>query len=130
MNVRVESKPVGGLRHPDSPRDCRAVGAVLSLVGNKWSVMLIEKLGERSMRFSEIRRSMGGISQRMLTLTLRDLEHEGLVTRTVHPTVPPQVDYRLTMLGRSLWEVVHPLGMWARAHMLEMAEAREAFDHF
>ena len=128
MHGRSKSKQVRDLRHPESPEDCRAVGAVLALVGNKWSVMLIVQLGERSMRFSEIKRTIDGISQRMLTLTLRDLEREGLVRRTVYPTTPPQVDYRLTMLGRSLWQVVHPLGMWARTHMLEMTKAREAFD--
>ena len=113
---------------PESPEDCRAVGTVLALVGNKWSVMLIVKLGERPMRFNEIKRAIGGISQRMLTLTLRDLEREGLVTRTVYPTTALTVDYKLTKLGHSLWQVVHPLGVWARIYMTEMAEARQTFD--
>jgi DNA-binding HxlR family transcriptional regulator len=76
----------------------------------------------------EIKRKINGISQRMLTLSLRDLEREGLVTRTIYSTIPPQVDYKLTVLGRSLWQVVHPLGVWARIHRLEMTKAREAFD--
>src|SRR5690242_21824251 len=76
-------------------------------------------------RFNEIKRQVGGISQRMLTLTLRGLERDGLVTRTVFPTVPPRVDYELTALGRSLWDPVDALGAWARAHMGEIEAARQ-----
>ena len=84
------------------PGDCRAIGDVLARVGDKWSVLVVSRLGEGPLRFNELRRSIGGISQRMLTLTLRGLERDGLVTRTVFPTIPPRVDYALTPLGRKL----------------------------
>jgi len=82
--------------------DCRAVSSVLARVGDKWSVLIIMLLGDGTKRFNEIKRMVGGISQRMLTLTLKGLERDGLVTRTVFPTIPPRVDYELTNLGRSL----------------------------
>ena len=110
------------------PEECRAVGAVLSLVGDKWSVMIIVALGSGTMRFTEMKRYIGGISQRMLTLTLRGLERDGLVTRTQFETIPPRVNYELTALGRSLRQVVEPLGAWARAHMNDMKRARETYD--
>src|ERR1700677_3858737 len=75
------------------PGDCRAIGDVLARVGDKWSILVVSRLGEGSLRFNELRRSIGGISQRMLTLTLRGLERDGLITRTVTPTVPPRVNF-------------------------------------
>ncbi len=78
---------------PHIPGDCRAVGSVLARVGDKWSVLVIMLLSDGPRRFNEIKRMVGGISQRMLTLTLRGLERDGLVTRTVFPTIPPRVDY-------------------------------------
>ncbi len=116
-------------RHID-PTDsgCLAAREVLKLVGDKWSVLVVGLLGEGSQRFSELRRSIEGISQRMLTLTLRGLERDGLVTRTVFPTIPPRVDYALTPLGRTLLEPVRALAAWAEAHREEMQAARERFD--
>jgi DNA-binding HxlR family transcriptional regulator len=111
-----------------APEECRAVGAALSLIGDKWSVMIIVALGSGAMRFTEMKRYIGGISQRMLTLTLRGLERDGLVTRTQFETIPPRVDYELTALGSSLRQVVEPLGAWARAHMNDMKRARETYD--
>ncbi len=108
--------------------DCRAVSSVLARVGDKWSVLIIVLLGDGPHRFNEIRRMVGGISQRMLTLTLRGLERDGLVTRTVHPTIPPKVEYALTDLGRSLWKAVEPLGLWARGHIPDIQDARRRFD--
>ena len=108
--------------------DCRAVSSVLARVGDKWSVLIIVLLGDGPKRFNEIKRMVGGISQRMLTLTLRGLERDGLVTRTQFPTIPPRVDYELTQLGRSLWEAVKPLGEWAQGHVRHIARARAAFD--
>src|SRR5256714_14023782 len=96
------------------PEDCRAVSEVLSRVGDKWTILVVSELGNGPKRFNEIRRSLGSISQRMLTLTLRGLERDGFVTRTVFPTVPPRVDYELTKLGRSLLEPVSGIGLWAR----------------
>jgi DNA-binding HxlR family transcriptional regulator len=113
--------------HPESA-DCRAVSTVLARVGDKWSVLIVAMLGDGPKRFNEIKRMVGGISQRMLTLTLRGLERDGLVTRTVYPTVPPRVDYELTELGHSLWKPVEALGAWARQNQAEIAAARRRFD--
>jgi DNA-binding HxlR family transcriptional regulator len=108
--------------------DCRAVSEVLSRVGDKWTVLVVSTLGEGPKRFNELRKSLGSISQRMLTLTLRGLERDGLVTRTVFPTVPPRVEYALTRLGRSLLEPVSELGLWARGNRAAIADARARFD--
>ncbi len=108
--------------------DCRAVSEILARVGDKWSVLIVMLLGAGPKRFNEIKREIGGISQRMLTLTLRGLERDGLLTRTVFPTVPPRVDYELTDLGRSLWRPVEALGIWARANQAEIQAARTRFD--
>ncbi|HVX74961.1 MAG TPA: helix-turn-helix domain-containing protein [Bradyrhizobium sp.] len=108
--------------------DCRAVASVLARVGDKWSVFVIMMLGEQPRRFNELKRMIGGISQRMLTLTLRGLERDGLITRTVFPTIPPRVDYELTDLGRGLWKPVEALGAWAQAHQAEIETARAKFD--
>src|ERR1700677_1310670 len=110
------------------PTDCRAIGDVLARIGDKWSVLVVSRLGEGPVRFNELRRSIGGISQRMLTLTLRGLERDGLITRTVFPTIPPRVDYALTPLGRDLLNPVSALGEWATRNQLKIARARERFD--
>jgi DNA-binding HxlR family transcriptional regulator len=110
------------------PTDCRAIGDILARVGDKWSVLVVSRLGEGPVRFNELRRSIGGISQRMLTLTLRGLERDGLITRTVFPTIPPRVDYELTALGRDLLVPVSALGAWAIRNQAKIARAREQFD--
>jgi DNA-binding HxlR family transcriptional regulator len=110
------------------PEDCRAVSEVLSRVGDKWTVLVVSTLGDGPKRFNELRRALGSISQRMLTLTLRGLERDGLVTRTVFPTIPPRVDYELTRLGRSLLEPVSELGLWARKNRTAIAASRQRFD--
>src|SRR5437764_12256660 len=115
-------------RHKPLPEDCRAVSDVLARVGDKWSVLVVTKLGGGPLRFNELRRSIGGISQRMLTLTLRGLERDGLITRTVFPIIPPRVDYALTDLGRGLAQPVQALGQWAFAHLPEIEGARTNFD--
>ena len=115
-------------RHKGLPSDCRAVSDVLARVGDKWSVPVVSLLGQGPRRFNELRRAIGGISQRMLTLTLRGLERDGLVTRTVFPTVPPRVDYELTPLGRDLLTPVSALGDWAIRNQAKIARAREQFD--
>src|ERR1700735_1646533 len=112
--------------HLDS--DCRGVASVLARVGDKWIVVVIMLLGGGPRRFNEIKRMVGGISQRMLTLTLRGLERDGLVTRTVFPTIPPRVDYELTDLGHGLWQPVEALGKWAGEHQAEIEIARRKFD--
>ncbi|WP_441236654.1 winged helix-turn-helix transcriptional regulator [Bradyrhizobium sp. 930_D9_N1_4] len=108
--------------------DCRGVASVLSRVGDKWSVFVIMNLSDGPKRFNELKRTINGISQRMLTLTLRGLERDGLVTRTIFPTIPPRVDYELTDLGRGLQEPVKALGQWAFDHQPQIAAARTRFD--
>ena len=108
--------------------DCRAVSEVLSRVGDKWTVLVVSTLGDGPKRFNELRKALGSISQRMLTLTLRGLERDGLVTRTVFPTIPPRVDYELTDLGRSLLDPVSELSLWARRHRVAIQAARQRFD--
>jgi DNA-binding HxlR family transcriptional regulator len=108
--------------------DCRAVSAVLARVGDKWSVLIIMMLMDGPLRFNELKRMVGGISQRMLTLTLRGLERDGLLTRTVYPTIPPRVEYTLTPLGRSLSKPVASLGDWALKHREEIEAAKREFD--
>jgi DNA-binding HxlR family transcriptional regulator len=116
-------------RHIDrkSPQ-CLAVREVLDRVGDKWSVLIVGLLGDGSKRFSELRRSIEGISQRMLTLTLRGLERDGLVTRTVTPTIPPRVDYQLTASGRTLLEPITSLAEWSEKNRVVIQEARNRFD--
>jgi DNA-binding HxlR family transcriptional regulator len=104
------------------------VSEILARVGDKWTVLVVAELGNGSKRFSEIRRALGSISQRMLTLTLRGLERDGLVTRTVFPSSPPRVDYELTGFGRSLLEPISALGLWARQNRAAIEDARRQFD--
>jgi DNA-binding HxlR family transcriptional regulator len=114
---------------PDpNTEDCRALGSILARVGDKWTVLIVVLLGDGPKRFNEIKRMVGGISQRMLTFTLRGLERDGLITRTVFPTTPQRVDYELTKLGGTLWEAVEPLGSWARTHLSEILTSRQRFD--
>ena len=120
------TRPIPGNLHV--PEDCRAVSEVLSRIGDKWTVLVVSTLGDGPKRFNELRKALGSISQRMLTLTLRALERDGLVTRTVFPTNPPRVDYELTRLGRSLLEPVSELGLWARKNRSAIQDARRRFD--
>lgn len=110
------------------PTKCQTVSEILSRIGDKWSVLIIMKLGSGPSRFSDLKRSVVGISQRMLTLTLRALERDGLVSRTVHPTVPPSVVYELTDLGRSLWKPIEAMGGWVFCNHEKIHEARAEFD--
>ena len=107
---------------------CRTVTDVLSRVGDKWSVQVVMQLSDGPMRFNVLRRAIDGISQRMLTRTLRGLERDGLVSRTVTPTVPPRVDYALTEMGHSLTAPVCALGEWALTNRDSIADARLRFD--
>lgn len=108
--------------------DCKVTGQILSRIGDKWTVFVIGSLAVRTMRFNELRRKIGGVSQRMLTLSLRGLERDGLVTRTIYPTIPPRVDYALTPLGQSLVEPLRGMAQWAGAYMPQIVAARETFD--
>ena len=101
---------------------------LLDRLADKWSLLVVELLGDGTQRFTELKRRIDGISQRMLTLTLRQLERDGMVTRTVHPTVPPRVDYELTSLGRSLLEAIQPIVIWTRINRPEIIESRQRYD--
>ena len=107
---------------------CLPTKELFSRIGDKWSLMILTSLHDGKLRFGEIRNEMNGISQKMLTMTLRALEREGFVSRTVHPTVPPRVDYELTILGGELSEQVRTLGLWAQHNSERIAAARAAFD--
>ena len=107
---------------------CRAVADVLARIGDKWTVYIVGLLSNRPMRFSEIRRAVSAISQRMLSLTLRGLERDGLVTRTVTPSIPPRVDYELTAAGLTLIEPLKAVGIWALANRNYIEESRVKFD--
>lgn len=109
-------------------RSCLKITQVLSRIGDKWTVLIIILLRERGYRFNELKRGIDGISQRMLTLTLRNMERDGLVTRTVTPSIPPRVDYELTDIGRSLAGPVKILGDWAFQHLGRIAAAQATFD--
>jgi DNA-binding HxlR family transcriptional regulator len=107
---------------------CLPATEVMGRIGDKWTVLVVMTLSHGSRRFSELRREINGISQRMLTLTVRNLERDGLVTRTVTPTIPPRVDYALTELGQSLCTPVIALGRWAFDNHAAMVEARNRYD--
>jgi DNA-binding HxlR family transcriptional regulator len=107
---------------------CSVVGDMLARLGDKWSMLLVLLLRSGTKRFGELKLLVPGISQRMLTRTLRSLERDGLVKRTHHPTVPPRVDYELTALGHPLSEPVEALGAWSKAHEAEIRAARHDFD--
>lgn len=107
---------------------CSGVSDILGRIGDKWTVLVVMSLGERPRRFNDLKRRIGGVSQQMLTRTLKALERDGMVSRTVRPTVPPQVEYSLTPLGVSLAEPVGALGDWAFARLAEINERRAAYD--
>ncbi|MBF6100109.1 helix-turn-helix transcriptional regulator [Nocardia cyriacigeorgica] len=114
-------------RQWDTREDCD-VRQILDRIADKWSLLTIALLAGRTMRFTELRREIDGVSQRMLTRTLRHLERDGLVRRTVYPVVPPRVDYELTPLGGSLHETIQALVTWTETHQREIAAARTAYD--
>jgi len=119
---------IGGTAFFQANGACPFVRDVLTRVGDKWSVLVIVLLGDGTKRFSELKRTVDGISQRMLTLTLRGLERDGLVVRTVFPTVPPRVEYALTPLGKTLLRTVTELANWASDNSQEIERARAEFD--
>jgi DNA-binding HxlR family transcriptional regulator len=107
---------------------CGSMADILNRIGDKWSVMVVGHLTRKTMRFNELRHSIGGISQRMLTLTLRNLERDGLVIRTVYPEIPPRVEYELTQLGRTLTDPLDTLWNWAAQHGADVRDARIKYD--
>lgn len=119
----ADLEPCGRKEHPDC-----GIRDVLDRIGDKWSVLVIVELAGGPRRFRELQRAIDGISQRMLTLTVRRLERDGLVLRTVYPSVPAQVDYRLTPTGTGLTHLVKALADWSLAHRPLIAEARREYD--
>ncbi|WP_028969609.1 winged helix-turn-helix transcriptional regulator [Sphingomonas sp. URHD0057] len=115
------------MKDPTNPV-CRTISTLLSRIGDKWTVLVVGTLGEGSKRFNELRREIPSVSQRMLTLTLRNLERDGLVSRTVTPTIPPRVDYELTELGHSLLEPITALSQWALGNIEAIHAAQAHFD--
>jgi DNA-binding HxlR family transcriptional regulator len=109
------------------PSTCRA-REVLQRVGDKWSVLVIDLLGQGTKRFTELHRAVDGITARMLTVTLRGLERDGIVTRTIHPVIPPRVEYALTPMGRTLLDTIGQLVTWTDSHLPEIEAARVAYD--
>jgi DNA-binding HxlR family transcriptional regulator len=110
-----------------TPAGCRA-REILDRVGDKWSLQVISLLGERAKRFNELRREIDGISQRMLSVTLRGLERDGIVTRTVYPVMPPRVEYALTSMGATLMDAASTLVRWAETHLDEIDASRALYD--
>lgn len=115
------------MKDPHSPV-CQTISGLLQRIGDKWSVLVVETLGSGSLRFNELRRAIPPISQRMLTLTLRNLERDGLVNRTVTPSIPPRVDYELTELGRSLQKPICGLVSWSMDNVGAIHEAQDRYD--
>jgi DNA-binding HxlR family transcriptional regulator len=115
------------MKDPTSPV-CRTISTLLSRIGDKWTVLVVQTLGSGSKRFNELRREIPSVSQRMLTLTLRNLERDGLVNRTVTQSIPPRVDYELTELGKSLQKPICALAGWAREHVEDIHSAQARFD--
>ncbi len=115
------------MKDPANPV-CRTISTLLSRIGDKWTVLVVSTLGEGPRRFNELRREIPRVSQRMLTLTLRNLERDGLVSRKVTPSIPPRVDYDLTELGRSLLKPVNALEKWALDHVGTIHAAQARFD--
>jgi len=115
------------MKDPSSPV-CRTISGLLQRIGDKWTVLVVQTLADGSRRFNELRREIPSVSQRMLTLTLRNLERDGLVRRTVTPTIPPRVDYELTELGHSLQRPVCALARWAQDNVDAINAAQQRFD--
>ena len=115
------------MKDPTNPV-CRTISTLLSRIGDKWTVLVVQTLGSGSKRFNELRREIPSVSQRMLTLTLRNLERDGLVSRTVTPSIPPRVDYALTDLGQSLLKPICGLASWALDHVEDIHAAQARFD--
>lgn len=109
-------------------KDCTGPREILNRIGDKWSLYIVARLSDGPLRFTEVKRAIPGISQRMLTLTLKGLEKDGLLTRTVFPTIPPRVDYELTPLGHTLLEPVFGLVMWAEQNQAKIEAARKRFE--
>jgi DNA-binding HxlR family transcriptional regulator len=123
--AQAENLPAFGRHMPEA---CRPIHELLSMVGDKWTMQVVRCLGGGTMRFNQLRRTIDGISQKMLTTTLRNLERDGFVTRTIYPTIPPRVDYHLTDLGCELLVPISALAEWVTENRYRIEEARTRFD--
>ncbi len=128
MSVTAENIAAEAVQPHVPGKCCATIRETLSRVGDKWSVLIVSILSDAPLRFNELRRRVEGISQRMLTRTLRELERDGLVTRTVTPTTPPSVEYALTHLGHTLLEPVNALVVWTQVNYPEISKAQQRFD--
>ena len=126
LNHMDLSRPILPRVKPNQ-EECRALPDLMGHIGDKWTIMVIGNLAYGPLRYKQLQREIAGISQRMLTLTLKSLEEDGLITRTVYPTVPPRVDYELTQLGWTLMEAIQPLHAWTIKYRAEVLAAREAY---
>jgi DNA-binding HxlR family transcriptional regulator len=124
----METVVTQGKQSEDRSEDCRTVSDILARIGDKWSVLVVAYLGEGPLRFGELQRRIGSISHKMLTVTVRGLERDGYLTRTVTPSIPPRVDYELTELGRELLEPIRGIEAFARRNQGRIAAARARFD--
>jgi DNA-binding HxlR family transcriptional regulator len=122
------TQPQQATATPDDAANCKALGRILDRIADKWTIMVVGVLSQGTMRFNALQRSIPGISHRMLTLTLRGLERDGLLTRTAYATIPPRVDYELTEAGHSLREPLMALGAWARVRQSDIEAAQRNFD--
>jgi DNA-binding HxlR family transcriptional regulator len=127
-SVTAANTPTEAAQRHMPGKCCATIRETLSRVGDKWSVLIVSILSDAPLRFNELRRRVEGISQRMLTRTLRELERDGLVTRTVTPTTPPSVEYALTHLGHTLLEPVNALVVWTQVNYPEISKAQQRFD--
>lgn len=121
-------RQTGGTGQDAAASECRALGQIIDRIADKWAVMVVGHLSGGPMRFNELMRAITGVSHRMLTLTLRGLQRDGLVRRTPYATIPPRVDYELTALGRSLTGPLSTLAAWAAQNRQEIEAARAAYD--
>ncbi|ABC89837.1 putative transcriptional regulator protein [Rhizobium etli CFN 42] len=127
MNTTAATQ-AGDLPASEDHNNCRALGQILDRVGDKWTIMVVGVLSRGPLRFNQMMREIGGVSHRMLTLTLRSLERDGLVSRTAYATIPPKVEYALTDAGRSLIEPLRVLSDWAIDYRPVIEKARADFD--
>lgn len=110
------------------PEDCKPITEILSRVGDRWTSLILATLGDKCLRFKELHLAVNGISERMLTVTLRHLERDGLIVRTAYPSVPPRVEYEISDRGRSLRQVLEPVALWVRANQSDIEQSRLRFD--
>ena len=124
----MSASPSKNADHEHLPADCRPVAQIFARLGDKWTILVLSALGDRRMRFKDLHRAVGGISQRMLTVTLRHLERDGMLIRTVYPTIPPRVEYEASVRGAALKQALQPFGEWVIANQQDIEASQVEFD--